>query len=115
MSYIEKLDQFAQKMMEDYAEHRIYQGYSFKPFFDWKQGKRGCNFTRQELVSMRRSAKRLIEMFDKKYPEAWEQCDFTENDDLFSPYRGYGEDARNVAYYNAIEEELTNFLILRMD
>lgn len=105
--YFNDQDVFKGKMIEAYQKHTIPQWFVFHPYFDWKMGRRHCDFRIGEIQTMRNTARQLIERYDAKYPHAWDNIN-PEN-----IYSGYGKDADIVCYLSNIEEELVNFLILR--
>lgn len=104
--YFWEQDEFHAQMIDAYKHHKIPQWYVFAPYFDWKMGKRRCNFNIREVISMRQAAIRLIDKFDTLHPDAWENIN-PEN-----PYSGYGEDESVVKYLTQINEELVNILAL---
>lgn len=106
--YFWEQDEFRSKMIEAYKQHKIPQWFAFEQYFEWKIGNRGCDFTRSEITSMRNTISRLLDRYDKLYPDAWENIN-PEN-----PYSGYGEDWEVIRYLTFISEELVNFLILRV-
>ena len=106
--YFWEQDEFHKQMVEAYKQQRIPQWFAFHSYFEWKMGKRGCDFTINEIVSMRRTASRLIDKFDALHPDAWENIN---PDNLYS---GYKEDEDIVKYLSQINEELINIQILRV-
>lgn len=108
-------DRLQGMMNEAYQEHKIPNWYVFKPYFDWKMGLRGCNFTRSEIREMRNTAKNILIRYYDAYPNAMDCIDYENQDDTLYLYRGYGDDAEIVGFLEIIDEELTNILILRAD
>lgn len=106
--YYWEQDDFHAQMIDAYKQHKIPQWFAFHSYFDWKMGKRKCDFTSGEIASMRNTALRLIDKLDDLHPNAWENIN-PEN-----PYSGYKEDADVVKYLTQISEELVNIQILRM-
>ena len=106
--YFWEQDEFHKQMIDAYKQQRIPQWFAFRSYFEWKMGSRGCDFTTREIISMRNTSSRLIDKFDALYPDAWKDIK------LENPYLGYGEDWEVVRFLMFINEELVNFLILRV-
>ena len=105
-------DEFRAKMIDAYKQQIIPQWYAFRPYFEWKMGLRGCDFTGSEITTMRSTTVRLLNKFDTLYPTAWDNVQY-EEDNIFSLYNGFGKDREVVCYLNNIYEELLNFIMLR--
>lgn len=114
MDYFERQDQFKRIMLDTYEQHGIPKEEMFAPYFKWKKGVgQGIPPPPTQLSLMKNAAQEIIEAFDVKHPNAWDEVDLNkaENDLLFL-YRGYNEDAVIVGIISAIEEELTNIMLL---
>ena len=101
-------------MVEAYREHRIPQGYVFKPYFDWVADRRNSPLRICQVREMRRVALSLLKKYDSKHPDAFDKMGATDRMDPFFPFDAYDEDKVEVSILNRINEELTNYLILSM-
>ena len=114
MEYWEQQERFTALMIQAYDEHKIPNWYVFKPYIEWKRTK-VFRITNAEIRKMRSVAHRLLSKYDEKYPNSMDCIDFSDTNDLFYLYRGYGKDTEIVGFISEIHEELTNILILRFD
>ena len=114
MEYWEQQERFTALMIQAYDEHKIPNWYVFKPYIEWKRTK-VFRITNAEIRKMRSVAHRLLSKYEEIYPNAMDNIEFNDTDDLFYLTRGYGKDAEVVRFLMEIDEELTNILILRMD
>lgn len=105
-------DRLQAMMKEAYHNHTLPFWFVFTPYFQWKEGKRGCDFKHIELVEMRNVAERCIEIFDKKHPTAFDDLESFDRNSIFYPYNGYEGDAASVVFLSLIDDELTNLIIL---
>ena len=108
-------DRLQGMMIEAYQGHKIPNWYVFKPYFDWKMRLRGCDFAKREIREMWNTAKSILNRYYDTYANASNAIDYDNQEDIFYLQRGYGKDAEIVGYMEAIEEELTNIMILRYD
>lgn len=109
--YYTDQDKFLSMMIEAYENKEIPCWYVFKPYFDWKKGKRSPRFNPIELREMYRTAIRERDKFLDKYPDAIYVGRF-EPSDPFSLYKGYGSDCNTMAFISTISEEIINMAIL---
>lgn len=112
-SITDVLNSLYSDMITEYQKGNIPQSFILRPYFEWKEGKKGCTLTTHQLLSMRRAVESSRRLYERMYPNAWSSASFEVVDDPYKPYEGYGKDKRTVAYLDQIEEDLVDELILR--
>jgi len=112
MDYWKIQDVFHERMRNDY-EHGLISNPIFKPYFDWKfYGASIKSLTKLMCYTIMIIAQSELEALDIKHPKAHEQIlvEPTLND-VWKPYKGYGEDCYLYSYLIAIESETLKILI----
>lgn len=111
--YFDIQDRFYAKMKLDY-ESGLIANPVLKPYFDWKF----CHallstLDRKTLFDMRESVAQEMEIIDEKYPDAYRfLSDSPASDDIWKPYRGYGDDRYLYSYLYGIESELSQLMAI---
>ncbi len=114
MDYWKIQDIFHERMKMDY-ERGVITNPSFKPYYDWKfYGTPIKSLTKQMCYNIMKEAQKELEELDRKHPTAHEQVLLESTiDDVWKPYKGYGEDCYLYSYLIGIEYEITNLLIMK--
>lgn len=97
-----------------YNERRLPRWFVFAPYVRWIQEPRRTPHI-SEVREMRAVAHSLLNEYDRKHPSAFGGMEFREDTDYFYLFNGYGEDKEKVGILSNINEELTSFLIVRME
>ena len=112
MDYWKIQDIFHKRMRKDY-EKGVISNPIYKPYFTWKfYGASVKTLARQLCYQIMKEAQRELEELDSKHPTAHEHvlADST-LDDVWKPYKGYGEDCYLYSYLIGIECEIINIMI----
>lgn len=109
--YFDIQDKFYARMKLDY-ESGLLGNPVLKPYFDWKFYHAPLStLDRKALFDMRESVSLEMGIIDERYPEA---CMFLSDsptsDDIWKPYRGYGDDRYLYSYLDGIESELSRLM-----
>ena len=114
MDYFKMQDVFHERMKMDY-ERGVISNPTFKPYFDWKFYNAPIKLlNRQICYDIIKEAQKELEALDMKHPRAHEQLsDEPTLDDVWKPYRGYGEDCYLYSYLVGIDSEVTNILMMK--
>ena len=112
MEYCKIQDIYHEKMKKDY-EDGVINNPIYKPYFDWKFYKGELEaISKQECYHMMKEAQRELDELDEKYPLAHKHIlDEATIDDVWRPYRGYGEDNYLYSYLIGLESEITNIMM----
>lgn len=112
MDYWKIQDVFHQKMKSDY-ESGVISNPTFKPYFEWKFYNAPIkSLTKQMCYDIMNEAQNELEALDLKHPKAHEQILVEPTlDDVWKPYKGYGEDCYLYSYLIAVESETLKILI----
>ena len=99
-------------MKQDY-ESGLITNSTFKPFFDWKfYGASVKSLTKQKCYQIMKEAQKELEELDTKHPEAHKQLlEEPTIDDVWKPYKGYGEDCYLYSYLIGVEAEITSIML----
>lgn len=113
MDYWKIQDIFHERMKKDY-EHGIITNPIFKPYFDWKLYDAPIMLlTKHICYQIMNEAQRELEELDAKHPEAHKQVLVEPTlDDVWKPYKGYGEDCYLYSYLIGMESEITNIIMM---
>lgn len=114
MDYWKIQDLYLERMRIDY-ERGFITNPIFKPYFEWKFNDTPINsLTKQLCYQIMKEAQRELEDLDDKHPGAHDQVLAEPTlDDVWKPYRGYGEDCYLYSYLIGIESEITNILMMK--
>ena len=114
MDYFKIQDAYLERMKQDY-EGGVIANPVYEPYFQWKfYGASVETLTKQLCYQIMNEAQRELEELDSKHPEAHNQMLAKPSvDDVWKPYRGYGEDCYLYSYLIGIEAEITNILIMK--
>lgn len=106
-------DCFLNKMKADY-EAGLIPNPVYKPYFTWKFYNADLTiFTPANLREMAETCTDEMEKLDEKHPEGYKLLIKNSTmEDIWQPYKGYGEDAYLFSYLSAIDSELTNLRLL---
>ena len=113
MDYWKIQDIFHERMKKDYEDGIIINPI-FKPYFDWKLYDAPIMLlTKHICYQIMNEAQRELEELDTKHPEAHKQVLVEPTiDDVWKPYKGYGEDCYLYSYLIGIESEITNIIMM---
>lgn len=111
--YFDIQDKFYARMKSDY-ESGLLGNHVLKPYFDWKFYHASLStLDRKTLFDMRESVSMEMEIIDEKYPDASDfLSDSPTYDDIWKPYRGYGDDMYLYSYLYGIESELSQLMAI---
>ena len=114
MEYFKIQDIFHERMKRDY-EDGVITNPIYKPYFEWKfYGASVESLTKQMCYDIMKEAQRELEELDAKHPTAHDKILVEPTlDDVWKPYKGYGEDCYLYSYLIGIEAEITNILIIK--
>ena len=114
MDYWKIQDVFHERMKSDY-ENGVITNPIFKFYFDWKFYNAPIKLlTKQLCYQIMEEAQKELDALDTKHPKAHEQLlDEPTLDDVWKPYKGYGEDCYLYSYLIGIESEITNIMIMK--
>ena len=114
MEYFEIQDIYHKRMKEDYEKGVVINPFH-KPYFLWKfYGEPIESLTKQKCYAILEEAPRELEELDIKHPNAHEHLlEESTTDDVWKPYKGYGEDCYLYSYLIGIESEITNILFVK--
>ena len=112
MDYWKIQDIFHERMRKDY-EKGVISNPIYKPYFDWKLYEKPLGeLTKQLCYDIMKEAQKELEELDSKHPTAHEHVlEESTLEDIWKPYRGYGEDCYLYSYLIGIENEITNIMI----
>ena len=101
-------------MKMDY-ENGIITNPIFKPYYEWKFYSSPITIlTKQMCYDIMKEAQKELEELDNKRPTAHQQVLVEPTiDDVWKPYKGYGEDCYLYSYMIGIEAEITNILLMK--
>lgn len=113
MDYWRIQDIFHQRMKKDY-ENGVITNPIYKPYFDWKfYGGSIRTLNKHLCYDIMKEAQRELDELDTKHPTAHNKILVESTiDDVWKPYKGYGEDCYLYSYLIGIEAEITNIMIL---
>lgn len=114
MDYWKRQDIFHERMKKDY-ERGLITNPTFKPYYEWKlYGAPIKSLTREMCYTIIKTAQNELEALDLKHPEAHRLLSEEPTiDDVWKPYRGYGEDCYLYSYLIGVEAEITNVLMMK--
>ncbi len=113
ISNMDRYDIFKERMLDDYKNGTVNDSV-YKPYFEWKLGKYNIrNLHLKEVRRMIEAASIDIEKYNHKYPHAFENQSPYIGNDPWDNFKGFGSDSYIVSYLYAIEEEMTNLLVMR--
>ena len=114
MDYWKIQDIFHERMKKGY-EDGVITNSVFKPYFQWKfYGAPVKSLTKQICYQIMKEAQKELEELDIKHPGAHEQVLVEPTlDDVWKPYKGYGDDCYLYSYLIGIESEITNILLMK--
>ena len=114
MDYWKIQDIFNEKMKKDY-ENGIITNPILKPYFEWKFYNAPIKLlNRQICYDIIKEAQKELEALEIKHPKAHEQLSAEPTlDDVWKPYKGYGEDCYLYSYLEGIESEITNIMMMK--
>lgn len=112
MDYWKIQDIFHERMKKDY-EGGIIANPIYKPYFEWKFYNASIkSLTMEMCYAIMKTAQNELEALDSKHPNAHEQLSVEPTlDDVWKPYKGYGEDSYLYSYLIAVESETLKILI----
>ena len=112
MDYWKIQDIYLERMKRDY-ESGVIANPVYNPYFQWKfYGASIESLTKQTCYQIMKEAQRELEELDNRHPGAHEQV-LAEStlDDVWKPYRGYGDDCYLYSYLIGVESEITNIMM----
>lgn len=106
-------DEFYARMKADY-ESGLIGNPILKPYFDWKFYHAPLNtLDKRILFNMREAVSRDMEILDEKYPDAYRSLTLSPTaDDIWKPYKCYGEDKYLYSYLDGIESEISRLMVI---
>ena len=114
MDYWKIQDIFNERMKQDY-ESGLITNPVFKPYFEWKfYGASVETLTKQVCYQIMKEAQKELDKLDNKHPEARKLLlEESTIDDVWKPYKGYGDDCYLYSYLIGVEAEITNILVMK--
>ncbi|WP_028902749.1 hypothetical protein [Prevotella sp. P6B4] len=115
MDYFIIQDIYHKRMKEDYERGLIITNPIYKPFFEWKfYGASVDSLTKQMCYKIMDEAQRELEKLDLKHPNGIKHLlEESTVDDVWRPYKGYGDDCYLYSYLTGIENEITTILLIK--
>lgn len=108
MNIFELQDIFTKKMLDDHRNGMLVDG-MLEPYFAWKSGSNPLP-TLNEAMDIVNVAVGMLDEFYDRYPNAVGEQGDNENDP-WNDYVGYGKDKYIVSYLEAIDGEVSNWII----
>lgn len=114
MDYFIIQDIYHKRMKEDY-ERGLITNPIYKPYFQWKfYGASVDSLTKQMCYRIMEEAQRELEELDIKHPNGIKHLlEESTVDDVWRPYKGYGDDCHLYSYLIGIENEITTILLIK--
>lgn len=114
MEYFKIQDIFHARMRKDY-ESGLITNPIYRQYFQWKfYGASVETLTKRLCYQIMEEVQRELEELDIKHPNGVEHLlEESTVDDVWKPYKGYGEDCYLYSYLIGIESEITNIMMMK--